>query len=91
METDRTPRVEVKHVRDPDGSCQIAVYIDGQPAPITVYDVDAGAGWDEQSWQAHRDDCLAQASAGMQEDLRAAFDDPPGGDYYIATAQQRRA
>ena len=58
---------------------------EGNPAlavtGVEVFSIDAGAGWEWADWVQHRDECLARASAGLQEPLRAALASPPGGQY----------
>lgn len=76
--------VEVLVSRDPDGPNYVDVAVLGSavaPEQVQEFSVDAGAGWDWEGWVEHRDRCLAVASTGLQEPLRAAFADPPGGKY----------
>ena len=46
--------IEVLHVRDADGGCTHAVYVDGvETNEVTVGDVDPGRGWERADWQEH--------------------------------------
>lgn len=75
---------EVLVTRDPDGPNDVDVAVLGHGVHsqwARVFSVDAGAGWEWPGWVEHRDNCLAEASNGLQEPLRAAFADPPGGEY----------
>lgn len=75
---------EVLVVRDPDGPNEVTVAVLGQEVrgeQVEVFSIDAGAGWEWADWVQHRDECLARASAGLQEPLRAALASPPGGQY----------
>ena len=65
-------------VRDPDGAVDIQVFIDGVPAPVHEYVVDAGAGWDWEQWKDWRDTCLASASPATQAALLAECVNPSG-------------
>lgn len=71
-------------MRDPDGPNEVTVAVLGQEVrgeQVEVFSIDAGAGWEWADWVQHRDKCLARASAGLQEPLRAALASPPGGQY----------
>jgi hypothetical protein len=84
-ECDQDPVLaEVLVTRDPDGPNDVDVAVLGRsvrPGQVRVFCVDAGAGWQWPDWVEHRDDCLAGASGGLQEPLRAALAAPPGGKY----------
>ena len=59
----------------PDGPNEVTVAVLGQEVSgeqVEVFSIDAGAGWEWAGWVQHRDECLARASAGLQEPLRAA-------------------
>lgn len=72
------PRVEAVVVRDLDGGVDVQVFIDGAPAPVSEYVVDAGAGWDWDQWKDWRDSCLATASPATQAALLAECVAGPG-------------
>ena len=84
-ECDQTPVLaEVLVTRDPDGPNDVDVAVLGlsvRPEQIRVFSVDAGAGWRWPDWVEHRDSCLAEASDGIMEPLRAAFASPPGEEH----------
>lgn len=46
-------RVEVLHVRDPDGYCEVDVYLDGVVARATEQSIDPGAGRTRSGWNEH--------------------------------------
>ncbi|MGB7237817.1 MAG: hypothetical protein WBD41_17805 [Rhodococcus sp. (in: high G+C Gram-positive bacteria)] len=73
--------VEVVSVRDPDGGTDVRVFVCGVEMPVRHHLVDAGAGWEWDHWCEHRDEALSESSPAVREVLRAAFDDPPGGEY----------
>ena len=76
--------VEVLVTRDPDGPNDVDVAVLGLSVPleqIRMFSVDAGAGWLWPDWAEHRDSCLAEASDGILEPLRAAFASPPGEEH----------
>ena len=52
--------IEILHVRDSDGGCTHAVYVDGvETDDVTVADVDPGRGWEREDWQEHLAHILA--------------------------------
>lgn len=76
--------IELVLVRDPDGGVDSTLFIDGvriDEADITHHVVDAGAGYDWETWKEDRDHRLRTASPGARELLLEAFTDPPGGKY----------
>ena len=45
------PTVEVLHVRDPDSSCDVRVWVNGIAVNVTYYeDIDPGAGYSLEDW-----------------------------------------
>ncbi len=74
------PRIEVLVVRDPDADTEVAVWVDGEPAEVTVEVVDPGWGWGQRAWQDRKMQLLARADYspafrdGVREAL-AAYDD----------------
>ncbi|HLH45887.1 MAG TPA: hypothetical protein VKV25_01935 [Acidimicrobiales bacterium] len=78
-------RIELVHVRDPEGSCEMQVFVDGVPAgkagvEVAEFTVDAGAGCTAEEWhEATEHDC-AVASPAVAEVLRRYRSDPPGKD-----------
>jgi len=49
--TGRPPRVEIVHVRDPDSTCELFVFVDGVPCETAEwYDTDPGAGHTTADW-----------------------------------------
>lgn len=44
------PEVEILHVRDPDGGCDITVLVDGERVQYEEVTVDPGRGHDRADW-----------------------------------------
>ena len=83
-ESRRTAAAEVLLTRDPDGPTAVDVAIFGvlvAAADTQTFSIDAGAGWEWTDWVEHRDTTLRLVSPSLQEPLRAALADPPGGKY----------
>lgn len=75
-------RVEVVHDRDPDSSCNITVFIDGQRIDHhDEYSCDAGAGYDWPDWLDSRASEIAEASAPVAAELRESAVSPCGSEY----------
>lgn len=45
-----TPKVEVLHVRDPDSSCGVTVWIDGVEVSFDEESIDPGRGYSRGEW-----------------------------------------
>lgn len=80
-------KIEILHVRDPDGGCDHTVFVDGlaieHPA-LSVEDVDAGRGYTREDWDESTEWFLDQhpsASEAFKAAVLAAREDPPGGKY----------
>lgn len=80
IQQDRAQRtLEVLHQRDPDSSCTITVFLDGDSASYTEEDIDPGAGYDRSEWEGRRElpDYYSPAfRAATLEALEAASDSP---------------
>ena len=72
---------EVIAVRDPDGGTDLYLFVDGEQVEAQETIVDAGAGYDRDSWKEARDTNLANASDNAWVLLRGVYADPPGGEY----------
>jgi len=78
-----SPRIEVAVVRDPDGGTDIQVFINGAGVSFEEFTVDAGAGFDQESWDAHVEWINSNASEAVCEYLAPILADPPGREYII--------
>jgi hypothetical protein len=83
-------RVLVVATRDPDGGTEIDVFVDGRlirDEDLDLVHVDAGRGYDWEDWAEHRDHWLDRAAREhgprALSAVKAAFDDPPGGEYVV--------
>lgn len=65
--------VEILHSRDPDGGCNIDLWIDGQRVRegVTVEDIDPGRGHLRSDWHERIAD--AEASSNYSPDFQAAL------------------
>lgn len=76
------PKVEVLHVRDPDGYCEVDIYLDGVAARATEQSIDPGAGRTRSGWNEHLsevegDETLSPAfKAATLEALHSWENDP---------------
>lgn len=61
--------VEVLHYRDPDGGCDVRVFIDGEEVATRIEDVDPGRGHVRWEWDAHT------AELRIDDDLSPGFVD----------------
>ncbi|MEV6323471.1 hypothetical protein AB0M45_20080 [Nocardia sp. NPDC051787] len=75
------PDIEVLFVRDPDGPDQFHVFVNGTTKTITLFTIDAGAGWCWKDWKDSRDAALSTASAQARRTMLTVYADPPGGSY----------
>ncbi len=65
------PQVEVLHVRDPDSSCSIAVWVNGvETRDFAEVDSDPGAGYMRSDWDEHTRSI--EANEKLSEAFRAA-------------------
>lgn len=74
----------VMHVRDPDGPCTITLWTaDGveYPGPWSEENIDAGAGWDADTWTERLADAQALPPSDYREELLAHLEEPPGSKY----------
>lgn len=84
LATEPATPIELVIVRDPDGGTYTNAGAFGAPVPdrlVSECVVDAGAGFEWDSWVEHRDAELAAASPRMRAVVADAFADPPGGKY----------
>lgn len=90
-------KIEILHVRDPDGGCDHTVFVDGalvegwdvvdgewvKVGDLTVEDVDAGRGYTREDWEENLQ--ATRDAEGYSDAFRAAcveaMGDPPGGKY----------
>lgn len=64
--------IEILHMRDPDGGCDLYVYVDGVlRSDVVVEDVDPGRGWDAEDW----DEDTACVPTGYTDAFRRAVVD----------------
>lgn len=54
-------RIDVVHQRDPDASCDIAVYVDGQKVEFHDWDFDPGTGYTEADFEETKKSTLDDA------------------------------
>lgn len=59
-------RVDLVHMRDPDYSCDLEIWIDGQRATFEEWSFDPGSGWDMSEF----DENVAAAVEAAPEFLR---------------------
>jgi hypothetical protein len=67
--------VEVLHYRDPDGECEIRVWVNGDLVAVHEEDVDPGRGhelaeWDEQTGAIDNNPSLSLAFRGAVHNAR---------------------
>lgn len=74
-------KVEVVHDRDPNSSCSISVFVDGQRIDHDEYSCDSGAGYDWTDWIDSRASSIADASESVAALLRESAISPGGGEY----------
>lgn len=63
--------VEILHVRDPDGECEMSVYVDGVEVAVqSVEDIDPGRGYSRSEWDERI--AVTRTSANMTPAFRKA-------------------
>lgn len=76
--------VTIVHVRDPDSSCSVRVFIDAVEQDwqeIEVVDIDAGCGYTAEDWHANVAWAEAMPPSPLRDALMEAYGDPPGSEY----------
>ncbi|WP_396908029.1 hypothetical protein [Mycolicibacterium sp.] len=68
-------RIDVVHQRDPDASCDIAVYVDGQKVEFHDWDFDPGTGYTEADFEETKKSTLDDAPDFLKPVLAKAFDE----------------
>jgi hypothetical protein len=78
-------RVEVIHSRDPDSSCDVSVFVDGQPVEFEEYSSDPGAGWEgmRSEWDEETETIRRTASPAVAAIVCAARDEMAANSPYI--------
>lgn len=64
--------VEIVHYRDPDSSCEVAVFVDGvRVQDVTYVSIDPGAGYSRSDWDEGKtqDMLVLSANAAIQAAL----------------------
>jgi hypothetical protein len=68
--------VEVFHYRDPDASCNVTVYLNGeQVTDLTAVSIDPGSGHSRQEWNENREhDESSDISPAFREEVMSGYD-----------------
>lgn len=69
-------RIDIIHMRDPDSSCDVTVYVDGvSSADVKIHSFDPGAGYNMDEFEEQRQSHIANAPDFLKPVLKQIYDD----------------
>lgn len=79
-------KITILHVRDPDGACNVTVFVDGVEQnwqEVDMVDIDAGRGYTLEDWEENIAWAEQMPASPLRDAVLEAYGNPPGSEYIV--------